>query len=95
MSDIKIKSFQAHLMELKQDPDFAEGYAEEKRRLGVAIRLAQLRQENGLSQTELAKRSGITQQQLSKLEQGENCNINTLFKVCNSLGLEIELKKSA
>jgi len=95
MSVQKLKSFDSHLKEMMQDPEFAKGYEEEKHRLRMALLLADFRQQYGLSQTELAKRSGITQQQLSKLEQGENCNINTLFKVCNSLGLEIELKKSA
>ena len=90
-----MRSFDKLLEEELKNPEFAKGYYEELHRLRMAYNLAQLRQENGLSQTELAKRSGITQQQLSKLEQGENCNINTLFKVCNSLGLEIELKKSA
>lgn len=29
----------------------------------------------------------VTQQQLSKIENGINCNILTFLKVCNALGL--------
>jgi transcriptional regulator with XRE-family HTH domain len=54
--------------------------------------MAEFRQSQNLTQTELAKRSGITQQQLSKLERGENCNITTFLKVCNTLGIEIMLR---
>ena len=30
----------------------------------------------------------VTQQQLSKIENGINCNIITFLKVCNALGLD-------
>ena len=78
-----------------KNPEFAKGYEEEKRRLGIAIKIVAYRQKQKLTQTELAKRSGITQQQLSKMERGENCNIATLLKVCNSLGYKVILKRSA
>jgi DNA-binding XRE family transcriptional regulator len=91
----KIETFQNHLNELMKNPEFAQGYDEEKRKVGLAIKIAEFRQEQNLSQTALAKRSGITQQQLSKLERGENCNINTFLKVCNSLGIEVILQRSA
>ncbi|OGU14600.1 MAG: hypothetical protein A2X61_05975 [Ignavibacteria bacterium GWB2_35_12] len=48
-------------------------------------------QKEGFSQKELAYKSGITQQQLSKIEKGENCNIYTFLKVCNALGLMFDL----
>jgi DNA-binding Xre family transcriptional regulator len=95
MKDQKLMTFQTHLKELMQNPEFAERYEDEKRRVGIAIKIAEYRQKFNISQTELAKRSGITQQQLSKLEQGENCNISTFLKVCNSLGIEIVLRPSA
>ncbi|MBI1986901.1 MAG: helix-turn-helix transcriptional regulator [Nitrospinae bacterium] len=31
------------------------------------------------------------QQQLSKIENGINCNLATFLKVCNALGLKIDL----
>ncbi|MBM2815982.1 MAG: hypothetical protein HW421_2744 [Ignavibacteria bacterium] len=95
MKEQRLMTFQSHLKELMQNPEFAKGYEEEKRRVGLAIKIAEHRQKQNLTQTELAKRSGITQQQLSKLERGENCNISTFLKVCNSLGIEIMLKHSA
>ena len=88
----KLETFDEHLEEQMKNKEFAQKFFEEKRRLGLAIKLAEFRQKEGLSQTELAKRSGISQQQLSKLELGENCNINTLLKVCSSLGIELLLR---
>jgi DNA-binding Xre family transcriptional regulator len=92
MKNENIKSFRNHLEKLKQDADFESAFNNEKRILGLAIQMAEFRQSQNLTQTELAKRSGITQQQLSKLERGENCNITTFLKVCNTLGIEIMLR---
>ena len=92
MKEQKLMTFQTHLKELKQNPEFANRYEEEKKLVGLAIRIAMQRQKLNLTQTELAKRSGITQQQLSRLERGENCNMNTFLKVCHSLGIEVMLR---
>lgn len=93
MKEQKLKTFKTHLQELMENPEFAMGFEEEKKRLGISIEIALQRQKLNLSQTQLAKRSGITQQQVSKLERGENFNINTLIKVCNSLGMKLTLSK--
>lgn len=93
MKGEKIKSFGSHLDKLKRNPEFSVLFEEEKKRLSLAIRIAEFRQLQNLTQIELAKRSGITQQQLSKLERGENCNITTFLKVCNTLGIEIMLRQ--
>ena len=93
MKEQKLMTFKTHLQELMQNPEFAKGFEEEKKRLGISIEIAMQRQKLNLSQTQLAKRSGITQQQVSKLERGENFNINTLIKVCNSLGMKLTLGK--
>lgn len=94
MKKQNLKTFQTHLKELMMNPEFAKSYDEEKRRVGIAIQIAECRQKQKLTQSELAKSSGITQQQLSKLERGENCNINTFLKVCHSLGIEVMLTQS-
>jgi DNA-binding XRE family transcriptional regulator len=46
-----------------------------------------------LSQKELAEKANVTQQQLSKIEQGYNCGIGTLIKVCKAIGYKITLEK--
>jgi transcriptional regulator with XRE-family HTH domain len=45
----------------------------------------------GMSQTELAKKAGISQQQLSKIENGGNFTVLTLLKILNALNKKIEL----
>lgn len=46
---------------------------------------------SGMTQTQLANKANITQQQLSKVENGDNCNMNTFIKVALALGLTISL----
>lgn len=45
----------------------------------------------GISQGKLAKKAGISQQALSKIESGENCTVETLLKILNALDVRIEL----
>jgi DNA-binding XRE family transcriptional regulator len=49
------------------------------------------REQKGLTQGELAQKSHVTQQQLSKIENGANCNMLTFIKVSSALGLDLIL----
>jgi DNA-binding XRE family transcriptional regulator/predicted RNase H-like HicB family nuclease len=58
-------------------------------RAGLAASLAVrwARSEEGLTQTELGRRAGVTQQQIAKLEDpDENPSLETLEKVAHALG---------
>lgn len=46
---------------------------------------------SGLSQTELAKKAGISQQQLSVIEAGGNSTTLTFLKILTALGEKVEL----
>jgi DNA-binding XRE family transcriptional regulator len=58
-----------------------------RRRIGIAVR--RLRQQNGLSQSALARRAGITQPEISLIESGERSNLNTLERVAHALDWEL------
>lgn len=60
--------------------------------LTVALNLRWARSEQGLTQTELGKRAGVTQQQIAKLEDpDENPSILTVEKVARALGLALDV----
>ena len=86
-----MKVFKNHLKEKLKNKEFAKLYEEEKEISSLAIKISELRKTNGLTQAQLARKAHITQQQLSKVENGINCNMSTFFKVCNALGLRIRL----
>jgi DNA-binding XRE family transcriptional regulator len=57
----------------------------------IALMLAKLREEKDLSQAELAKRLGVPQQTVSKIERQEHTNltISTLQNYAKALGKEL------
>ena len=61
-------NFDRYLEEQLKDQGFAESFKKAGEAWDVAVELAALRKESGLSQKELAKRVGTTQQQISRLE---------------------------
>jgi HTH-type transcriptional regulator / antitoxin HipB len=84
-------TFRDHLNEKLKDKEFAALYETEKKLLGIAIRIAEERNNQGLSQSELAIKAMVTQQQVSKIENGQNCNIITFLKVSRALGLNLNV----
>lgn len=60
--------------------------------LAVRLQIRWARQDAKLSQAELAKRLGVSRQQVSMLEaQGGNVTLGTLQKVAEALGRELDI----
>ena len=86
-----MKTFNEHLSEKLKDKEFKELYEEEKLLLQLSNRIYEERKKAGLTQSQLANKAQITQQQLSKIEKGLNFNIKTFLKVCYALGVRMNL----
>ena len=89
-----MKTFDSHLKEMLKDPEFREAYEEEKELLEFSLRLQEARRKAGLSQKELAEAAHLTQQQVSKVENGSNCNIMTYLKASRAIGLHVRLSRA-
>ncbi len=83
-----MKTFKKHLDVSLKDPEFKDIYNEERKLIELSLRIHEAREKSGLSQIEVAQMAHVTQQQLSKIENGKNCNMMTFLKVCNALGLD-------
>ena len=79
-------SFDKYLHEQLKDPKFKDLYEEERELLEMAYRLNEERKRQGKSQGEVAKEAHLTQQQFSRVENGDNCNIMTYLKACHAVG---------
>jgi transcriptional regulator with XRE-family HTH domain len=94
----KKTNFDRYLEEQLQDKDFEERFRKAGEAWDVALKLAALRKEAGLSQKELARRAGTTQQQISRLESPayEGHSLSMLRRVAGVLGatvhVELEVK---
>ena len=64
---------------------FREGWNE----LRLAARIAYLRQQSGLSQTQVAARMGTSPAVISRIESGKLGSVRTLKKFADALGLAL------
>ena len=86
-----MRFFREHLNEELKNLRFKKLLEEEKHLLELGMAIAEAREQKGLSQKELAQKSQVTQQQLSKIENGINCNMLTFIKVSSALGLVLTI----
>ena len=81
----------------KENTRFKKIYLDELSRLKLAHRIAALREKNGLTQAELARKVGTTQAGVSRLENPNyrNYSLKTLAMVAAALGarLTVELEE--
>ena len=86
-------NFDHYLGEQLRDPDFSQKFRKAGEAWDVAIQLASFRKKSGLSQKELAKRVGTSQQQISRLESPsyEGHSLSMLRRVADVLGATVHV----
>lgn len=75
-----------------KNPEVAKAFHEGLEELRLAVKIAQLRQKRGLSQTELAARMHTSTPAISRLENGAKCTVQTLKKVADALDAELQIE---
>ena len=93
MKNGKIRTFRSRLREDFKDPEFKAHYQEEKQALKLAMKIAELRENKGLSQQQLAELMGTSQQAISRIESGEyeGFTLKTLEKIAAATGMRIKI----
>ena len=89
---MKTERVEDHLREKLKDPYFKELYELDQQKLAIVKPIIGYRIKHKLSQTGLAKIAGVTQQHISKIEQGEFSSIATLEKVLLTIGFRVKLE---
>lgn len=87
-------NFDRYLEDHLKDPDFAASFKKAGEAWDVAIQLAALRKESGLSQKELATSIGTSQQQISRLESPnyEGHSLSMIRRVAEALGATVRVE---
>ncbi len=90
----KVRTFKSRLREDLKDPEFKAHYQEERQALILAMKIAKLREKRGLSQQELAKLMGTSQQAISRIESGdyEGFTFKTLEKIAEATGTRVKIE---
>jgi len=77
---------------IKKDPGFKERYDLFKEKAKVVAKIVMYREEHKLTQSQLAAELGVTQQYISKIEEGEFSNIETIEHVLHHIGYRLSLE---
>jgi transcriptional regulator with XRE-family HTH domain len=90
---MKKTNFDRYLEEQMQDPAFAARFEHAGEAWDVALQIAALRQQAGLSQKDLAKLLKTSQQQISRLESPgyEGHSLSTLRRVADVLNARVRV----
>jgi DNA-binding XRE family transcriptional regulator len=90
---VKKTDFDSYLEAQLQDPDFAARFVHAGADWDVALQIAALRQQAGLSQKELANLLNTSQQQISRLESPDyrGHSLNMLRRVAEALNLRVRV----
>jgi transcriptional regulator with XRE-family HTH domain len=90
---MKKSNFDRYLEEQLNDSLFASRFAQAGEAWDVAVQIAELRRQAGISQKELAKMLGTSQQQISRLESPgyEGHSLATLRRVAAALNAKVRV----
>lgn len=85
--------FQEYLDKQLKNKEFREEYEALEPEYIIMRAMIEARREEGLTQKELSERSGITQADISRLENGNaNPSIRTLQRLANAMGKTLKIE---
>ena len=93
MKKIKAPAHDEVFKDYLSDPKVRKKIEAGVKRLRVISQIIELREKLGITQTELARRMGVSQPFIAKIENDEASNISleTLLKITDALNAEIQI----
>ena len=88
-----MKTFEEYKKQQMQDREFVKEYEAIQPEMDVIRAIVNARTSQNLTQNELAKRTGINQADISKLENGtRNPSINLLKRLAEGMGMSLKIE---
>ena len=86
-------NFNDFVSEQKIDPEFKKEYDALEPEFSIVQAMLDARKASGLTQKELADKTGIAQGDISKLENGSaNPSLKTLQRLASGMGMQLKLE---
>ena len=90
--ELKWRTFEQVFGKYRKNKEFQRGYNEEMIRIRLANQIKKIRNNKKLTQKAVAKRSGMPQSVIARMESGEySVSLDTLNKIATALGKEVQL----
>ena len=83
----KGKTLQQYIKSKKKSEEFQVAYEEVKMHLKIAHLIEDLRIKSGMTQAQLAKKAGVSQPMIARLERGDQDRVPTLSTINKVLNL--------
>lgn len=88
-----MKTFEDYKKQQMQDPELVREYEAIQPEMDVIRAIVNARNSQNLTQNELAKRTGINQADISKLENGtRNPSVNLLKRLAEGMGMSLKIE---
>ncbi len=88
-----MKTLDDFLKEELQDPEFRKEYEALQPEYEIKRAMIQARMNSGMTQKQLAEKTGIAQADISKLENGNaNPSLRTLQRLASGMGMQVKLE---
>ena len=78
---------------LIESEEARKAHEEFQARIALQQKLIQMRKAENMTQADVAKAAGLSQQAVSRIEKGTGSTISSLLKYLSGIGYGIELKK--
>jgi len=89
---MSLNIFDCHEDMVKSDPEYKKEYEALAFEYVVARALIEARTAAGFTQQDIARKLGITQPAVARIESGKNVSLKTLQRYANAVGRKISLE---
>ena len=88
-----MSEFRDFLNEQLEDAEFREEYVNMSPEFDIIRAMVKARKENNITQKELSERTGITQADISRIENGtRNPSLNMIKRLAKGMGMRLKLE---
>ena len=86
-------NFNEFVEEQLKDPEFRAEYEALEPEFSIILAMSEARKNKGITQTQLAEKTGIDQSDISRIENGEaNPSLNTLKRLAAGMDMKLKLE---